>query len=316
MFAFALADTATGELVLARDPLGIKPLFYLRRGDGVVFASELKALLAAIGQELGSSQARWWPRCCTTGSRAAVRDQGRAQAPRRELARFRPDGTHEVQAYWRVQDVARDAATGPAADLRSVVEESVAAHLVADVPVSSFLSGGLDSSIITVLAHRAASDVDAYTITFRPEDQKLEAMPDDAVYARKVAAKYGIKLHEIEISPDIVSLLPRMVDILDGSRRSGTRPTRPSRPEPGCPASRGWPRSPAALVIGALILFMLPGFLGVGGGTTASSASPTPGASERLPAIRRSRPSARPRRNRPTRSRRATRSTRSPRSSA
>ena len=91
----------------------------------------------------------------------------------------------------------------------------MAAHLVADVPVSSFLSGGLDSSIVTVLAHRAAQEIDAYTITFRPEDQRLEAMPDDAVYARKVAARYGIDLHEIEISPDIVDLLPRMVDALD-----------------------------------------------------------------------------------------------------
>ena len=91
----------------------------------------------------------------------------------------------------------------------------MAAHLVADVPVSSFLSGGLDSSIVTVLAHQAAQEIDAYTITFRPEDQRLEAMPDDAVYARKVAARFGVQLHEIEISPDIVDLLPRMVDALD-----------------------------------------------------------------------------------------------------
>ena len=103
----------------------------------------------------------------------------------------------------------------PPADLKTVIEESVRAHLVADVPVSSFLSGGLDSSIITVLAHQDSSSVDAYTITFRPEDQRLEAMPDDAIYARKVAAQFGIDLHEIEISPDIVDLLPRMVDILD-----------------------------------------------------------------------------------------------------
>jgi asparagine synthase (glutamine-hydrolysing) len=81
--------------------------------------------------------------------------------------------------------------------------------------VASFLSGGLDSSIITVLAHQDAASVDAYTITFRPEDQKLEAMPDDAVYARKVAERYGVRLHEIEISPDIVDMLPRMVDYLD-----------------------------------------------------------------------------------------------------
>jgi asparagine synthase (glutamine-hydrolysing) len=216
MFAFALADTATGELVLARDPLGIKPLYYLPRGDGVIFASELKALLAAIGPELRiepgalvASMLYYW----VPEQRCAIR--GVQKLPAGSWARFRPDGTHELRSYWRVQDVALAAAAGPPADLRSVIEDSVAAHLVADVPVSSFLSGGLDSSIITVLAHRVAEEVDAYTITFRPEDQKLEAMPDDAVYARKVAAQFGVKLHEIEISPDIVSLLPRMVDILD-----------------------------------------------------------------------------------------------------
>jgi asparagine synthase (glutamine-hydrolysing) len=91
----------------------------------------------------------------------------------------------------------------------------VRAHLVADVPVSSFLSGGLDSSIVTVLAKRANPEIDAYTITFRAQDNRLEAMPDDAVYARKIARRHAIKLHEIEIQPDVVDLLPRMVDILD-----------------------------------------------------------------------------------------------------
>jgi asparagine synthase (glutamine-hydrolysing) len=66
-----------------------------------------------------------------------------------------------------------------------------------------------------VLAHRDNPGIDAYTIAFRREDQRLEAMPDDAVYARKVAAQYGINLHEIEISPDIVGMLPRIVDVLD-----------------------------------------------------------------------------------------------------
>jgi asparagine synthase (glutamine-hydrolysing) len=99
--------------------------------------------------------------------------------------------------------------------LSEVIEESVRAHLVADVPVSCFLSGGLDSSLITVLAHREIGNVDAYTITFRSQDNKLEAMPDDAVYARKVAKRFGIDLHEIELSPDIVEMLPRMVDVLD-----------------------------------------------------------------------------------------------------
>jgi asparagine synthase (glutamine-hydrolysing) len=216
MFALALADTRTGELILARDPLGIKPLFYARRGDGIIFASELKAIVAAVGSELRvdpgtlvASMLYYW----VPEQRCAI--QGVHKLPAGSWARIRPGGAPEVRHYWRVQDIAAAAAGQPAADLKSVIEESVKAHLVADVPVSSFLSGGLDSSIVTVLAHRDASSVDAYTITFRPEDQKLEAMPDDAVYARKVAARYGIKLHEIEISPDIVDMLPRMVDSLD-----------------------------------------------------------------------------------------------------
>src|SRR5215472_1195207 len=216
MFAFALFDERTGDLVLARDPFGIKPLYYLPRDGGAVFASELKALVAAIGPELriepgalvASMLYYWLPeqRCAIDGVR---------KLPGGSWARFKPDGTFSVQSYWRASDVAAEAAAGPPADLGPVIEESVTAHLVSDVPVSSFLSGGLDSSIVTVLAHRANPEIDAYTIAFRPEDQRLEAMPDDAVYARKVAARYGITLHEIEISPDIVSLLPRMVDVLD-----------------------------------------------------------------------------------------------------
>ena len=216
MFAFALFDERTGELVLVRDPLGIKPLYYLPRGGGVVFASELKALLAAVGSELriepgalvASMLYYWVPeqRCAINGVK---------KLPGGSWARFRPDGSCSLRDYWRVADVAAEAAAGPPADLGPVIEESIAAHLVSDVPVSSFLSGGLDSSIITVLAHRADPSIEAYTIAFRPEDQRLEAMPDDAVYARKVAARYGIKLHEIEISPDIVGLLPRIVDVLD-----------------------------------------------------------------------------------------------------
>jgi asparagine synthase (glutamine-hydrolysing) len=216
MFAFALADTGTGELVLARDPLGIKPLFYTERGDGIVFASELKAIVSALGTELRiepgalvASMLYYW----VPEQRCAI--QGVHKLPAGSWARIRPGARPEINQYWRIQDVAAEAAGRPAADLKSVVEESVRAHLVADVPVSSFLSGGLDSSIITVLAHQDSDAVDAYTITFRPEDQKLEAMPDDAVYARKVARPFGIDLHEIEIAPDIVDLLPRMVDMLD-----------------------------------------------------------------------------------------------------
>ncbi len=216
MFAFAVFDERTGRLVLARDQLGIKPLHYLPRKDGVVFASELKAIVATLGQGMVADPAAlvasllfyWIP-----PGRCAV--QGVEKLPPGTWAEFLPDGRHAVHRYWAVEEVAAAAADGPPVALGPVVEESVAAHLVADVPVSSFLSGGLDSSIVTVLATRANPSIDAYTITFRRQDQRIEAMPDDAAYARRVAARYGVALHEIEASPDVARLLPRIVDVLD-----------------------------------------------------------------------------------------------------
>ena len=216
MFAFAMFDEVSGSLFLARDHLGIKPLHFIRRDGGVVFASELKALVAAFGHELeiepsaliASIMYYWVPdRRCTLS--------GVEKLQPGTWAEFRPDGTHQTKTYFDIAEVAAAAAAGPPIDLREVIESSVAAHLVADVPISSFLSGGLDSGIVTVLAKRTNPDVDAYTITFRPEDHRLEAMPDDVIYARKIARQYGIKLHEMQIAPDVVELLPRLVNILD-----------------------------------------------------------------------------------------------------
>ena len=215
MFAFSILDQSTGSLFLARDQFGIKPLHFIRRKDGVVFASELKALVSTFGSELhmrpqalvASMLYYWVPdQMCSI--------QGVEKLQPGSWAEFRPDGTSRVESYW---DIVEEAATAQETfyDLREVIEDSVNAHLVADVPVSSFLSGGLDSSIVTVLAKQSNPQIDAYTITFRAEDQRLEAMPDDAVYARKVAQRHGIELHEIELQPDVVDLLPRMADVLD-----------------------------------------------------------------------------------------------------
>jgi asparagine synthase (glutamine-hydrolysing) len=178
MFAFAIFEDATGDLVLARDPFGIKTPYNLHRGSVAVFASELKALVAAAAARLriepgalvASMLYYWLPeqRCAIDGVR---------KLPPGSWARFRPGGQSSVQQYWQVADVAAAAAAEPPADLGAVIEEAVTAHLVSDVPVSSFLSGGLDSSIITVLAHRANPEIDAYTIAFRAQDQRLKRCP-------------------------------------------------------------------------------------------------------------------------------------------
>jgi asparagine synthase (glutamine-hydrolysing) len=216
MFALAIFDERTGRLVLARDPLGIKPLYYLPRAGGVVFCSELKGIVSALGRGLVADPGAlvasvlfyWVP-----PERCAI--QGVEKVPPGSWIEFRPDGERRLTRYWKVEEVAAEAAAGDPQALRNVIEDAVATHLVADVPVSTFLSGGLDSSIITVLAQRSNPQIDAYTITFRDTDRRLEAMPDDAVYARKLAHQFGINLHEIEVAPDIVDLLPKTVDMLD-----------------------------------------------------------------------------------------------------
>ncbi len=216
MFAFAVFEEHSGKLFLARDQLGIKPLYYLVRKDGVLFCSELKGIVRALGEELETDKAAlvasilyyWVP-----PQRCAIRGVEKLEPG--AWAEFRPDGTRTVTKYWRAEEEAQRAAMGSPIPLAPVIEESVAAHLVADVPVGTFLSGGLDSSIVTVLAKRSNPDIEAYTIKFRQEDKRLESMPDDVYYARKVAAQFGIKLHEIEASPDVANLLPQMVDILD-----------------------------------------------------------------------------------------------------
>ena len=216
MFAFAVHDAGTGSLTVVRDPLGIKPLYFFERGDGVLFASELKAITAAVGRELAvdpagmvASMLYYW----VPGDFDAVR--GVHKLPPGSWRRYNADGTTAEARYWNPATAAARAQAGPRADLRAVLEASVTAHLVADVPVASFLSGGLDSSIITALAHVHNPGIEAYSIAFRAQDNRLEAMPDDARYARIMARHLGIELHEIEISPNVVDVLPRIVDTLD-----------------------------------------------------------------------------------------------------
>ncbi|MFD7406850.1 asparagine synthase (glutamine-hydrolyzing) [Streptomyces sp. NPDC059866] len=216
MFAFAVFDERTGELVLARDQLGIKPLFLLRRGEGLVFASELKALAAATGGSLEVDPAAlvasllyyWVP-----DSRCAFREA--EKLPPGSWLRCRPDGRVERGRYWNLRDVAHEARDSEPPDLAAVVEESTRRHLLSDVPVATFLSGGLDSSYLTALAARHQPGISAYTIGFRAEDAKFEAMPDDLRYARQVAERFGVDLHEIEIAPNVLDLLPQMTYHLD-----------------------------------------------------------------------------------------------------
>jgi len=218
MFAFALFDERLGTLTLARDQFGIKPLFWTARHGGVAFASELKGLRPLLGERpavdltaiVASLLYYWIPEdhCVYEGVH---------KLPPGSWLEVGPGGRRREGWFFdqRTELAAPSRPRVEVEELREILVDSVAAHLVADVPISTFLSGGLDSSLITVLAARRNRDLDCYTIAFRPEDRRLEAMPDDLAYARKLASQHGITLHEVEIAPDVVDLLPRMVHTLD-----------------------------------------------------------------------------------------------------
>jgi asparagine synthase (glutamine-hydrolysing) len=181
-----------------------------------VFASEIKALTAAFGHELQIDPAGMVASILYNyvPERRCVLDGVEKLQPG-TFAEFHPDGSCHIRTYFDIAEVAAAAAAGPPIDLNEVIAESVNAHMTAEVPISGLLCRSLGSGIVTVLANRSNPDVDAYTAVFRPEDQRLAAMPDDAPHARKMARRHQIQLHEVRIAPDVVELAPRLVDILD-----------------------------------------------------------------------------------------------------
>jgi asparagine synthase (glutamine-hydrolysing) len=216
MFAFAVLDEQSGELTLARDQLGIKPLFLHHHDGALIFASELKSIVAAIGPQLSMNAGTlvasllyfWVP-----DNRCAVNEVDKL--PPGSWLQIRPDGRITKGTYWSMREIAEAAATAGPPDLGAIIADSTRRHLMSDVGVGTFLSGGLDSSYLTALAARENPDLTAFTITFRARDARLEAMPDDLRYARQIARQFRVPLHEIELAPDVRELLPLLVHHLD-----------------------------------------------------------------------------------------------------
>ena len=218
MFALALWDARERRLLLARDRFGIKPLYYHRGADGrLLFASEVKALPPA-GYRPGALDPEalhryltflWVPGPATLFTGVRKLEPG-------HWAEWR-DGAFAVHPFWRPRfEPRRGSAAAAAAHLRERLEAAVDRQLVADVPVGVFLSGGLDSTVLTSLAARSTTGpVRCYTIAFRAADASLEQSSADARYARVAAEYCGAELHEIEVDPDVVSLLPKVVRHLD-----------------------------------------------------------------------------------------------------
>jgi len=215
MFAFAIFDERRGKLLLARDRLGIKPLYYALRGTSLVFASEIKAILASgvIAAEPDYA-ALHTPTRFQIEPYTGFRDI--LKLPQGHYLTF-DKGVSKVQRYWDLDIREEEPSENQSIEkLDELLCNSVRLQMIADVPVGVFLSGGLDSSLISVLMkNQTQKPVHSFTIKFAKEDQKFEKMADDSYYAAKVADRLGLIHHEFEISPDVEDLLPKMVWHMD-----------------------------------------------------------------------------------------------------
>lgn len=212
MFAFAIYDTERRELFAARDHLGQKPFFYTCEGGRFGFASEIKALLAMDPslRELDDAALHEYLTLRIISPPRSMFKRIRKLAPGHAL-RF-ADGRLDVWRYWDLryqpkQQVRFDDALD---ELEARMSEAVGFHLVADVPVGAFLSGGMDSSLIAELMTR---HTEPGFPTFAGEIPY--AGYSELPYARLVADKIGSTQHEISIEPSLVSGLADLVWHLD-----------------------------------------------------------------------------------------------------
>jgi asparagine synthase (glutamine-hydrolysing) len=211
MFAFAVWDARRGELFLARDRLGIKPLYYVHAADGsLYFASEIKALLeaGAVRPELNAAALPdYLANHAPSGEETLF--AGVRRLPPAHTLRWR-EGRIELRRYWQAPD-------GPADDgapdevlvrrFADAFEDAVRARLMADVPLGVFLSGGIDSAAIAAtMARMVRAPVRTFSVAF------AEAEANELGYARMVAQAYGTEHHEVVVPPEaFFALLPRLV---------------------------------------------------------------------------------------------------------
>lgn len=218
MFAFACWDPQQRRLLLARDPLGIKPLYLARSPDAnsgwsIAFASELRALLASglLGTPRldPSAVASGVWNGFVVGPTTAVR--GVELLWPGQLVEFDGSGKEvDRQDFWRIPRGAPESVMSED-ELAAVLEEGLRLHLASDVPLAVFLSGGVDSSVMANLAQRAAQNpIHTFTLAF--EEQELNEGP----VAKKIAAAIGTEHHEVVLTEArFVENLETALDSLD-----------------------------------------------------------------------------------------------------
>jgi asparagine synthase (glutamine-hydrolysing) len=231
IFAFALHDGRSSgrpdgverdALFVARDQLGVKPLYYATTPSGFLFGSEIKALLRSreISREidpfaLHEMLAFLWtpaPRTMLAGVRKLEPGCALIVSGGRIARQWR---YYEIPYDGRRSTQSRDALAG---ELAQALSTAVTRQLVADVPVGAFLSGGLDSSAIVALMRRELGDrpITCFTIGFEGAGATdADGATADLPYARRVARHLGVDLEEIQLTPDSIRRLPELVRLLD-----------------------------------------------------------------------------------------------------
>jgi len=213
MFACAIWDATAETLVLARDRFGIKPLYVVTGPWGIAFASELKALHAA---GLTNRQLDWealdsfFQLGYVPAPRSAFLDVRKLE-PGHTLV-WRRDGGVVTRRYWQFPQHDMDSPRDPEARVLERLDESVAAHLVSDVPVAAFLSGGLDSSAVVASMALAGDSPHAFTARYAGSGA---ATADETELAREFAALHRADLTVIDIRPDLASIFEPIVRALD-----------------------------------------------------------------------------------------------------
>lgn len=212
MFGFALWDNKTRALMLARDHLGQKPVFFYH-GDGrFAFASEVKGILKSGLVERGIDLEALWHYM----SLRFIPDQmtlfaGVQKLPAASYLIYR-DGKVKVERYWSLDYREKLPLDEHEIEeqLNNLLIETVKLHLLSDVRVGAFLSGGIDSSTITAIMARVSNST-IPTFSIGVQESEFNELP----YARQVARRYGTEHHEWVVSADIVHLIPKMVWHMD-----------------------------------------------------------------------------------------------------
>lgn len=216
MFALALWDRRRRRLLLARDPLGIKPLYYSQSQGYLAFASEAKSLFvlphlrarldpAALAQYLASGYV------CAP---ASLFEDVRKLMPGEALAV--EGGTVASRRFWRVPAEVDESPSESqwVEAIRGELERAVRDQMVSDVPIGAFLSGGIDSSAVVALMSRSTErPVRTYSIGFRGSSGA--ELYNELPYARIVAERFRTEHHEIIVQPDVATLLPSLLWHLD-----------------------------------------------------------------------------------------------------